>query len=185
MSSPNRAQRIAPVAIVAALFLVTAPATGSESPPVVSPDVPTDPCKKRYRLVDQVRYISDVYHRPDVSRRASRKIDRMRRCSRSWRASRVALRHLRQQSRARRDRAIQASLPPHLHSIAQCESGGDPTAISSGGTYRGKYQFDMGTWASVGGSGDPAAAPEHEQDRRAAILYRSRGWRPWPVCGAW
>src|SRR3954454_23432941 len=27
-----------------------------------------------------------------------------------------------------------------LDSIAACESGGDPTAVSSDGTYRGKYQ---------------------------------------------
>ena len=58
-----------------------------------------------------------------------------------------------------------------LDSIAACESGGDPTAVDSSGTYRGKYQFDTGTWASVGGSGDPAAAPEAEQDYRAALLY--------------
>jgi peptidoglycan hydrolase CwlO-like protein len=70
-----------------------------------------------------------------------------------------------------------------LDKIAQCESGGDPTAVSSSGTYRGKYQFDPQTWRSVGGSGDPAAAPEAEQDRRAAILYSQRGSAPWPVCG--
>jgi hypothetical protein len=71
-----------------------------------------------------------------------------------------------------------------LESIAACESGGDPTAISSDGSYRGKYQFDMGTWASVGGSGDPAAAPEAEQDYRAALLYSQAGSSPWPVCGS-
>ena len=70
-----------------------------------------------------------------------------------------------------------------LESIASCESGGDPTAVSSDGTYRGKYQFDYGTWASMGGSGDPAAAPESEQDYRAALLYASSGSSPWPVCG--
>ena len=31
---------------------------------------------------------------------------------------------------------------PQLQAIAQCESGGDPTAIGGGGAYRGKYQFD-------------------------------------------
>lgn len=71
-----------------------------------------------------------------------------------------------------------------LESIAACESGGDPTAVDSTGTYRGKYQFDLGTWASVGGSGDPAAAPEAEQDYRAALLYSQSGSSPWPVCGA-
>ena len=70
-----------------------------------------------------------------------------------------------------------------LESIAACESGGDPTAVSSDGTYRGKYQFDYGTWASMGGSGDPAAAPEAEQDYRAALLYAASGSSPWPVCG--
>jgi len=70
-----------------------------------------------------------------------------------------------------------------LSRIAACESGGNPRAVSQGGTYRGKYQFDYQTWASVGGSGDPAAASEAEQDRRAAILYSRRGAQPWPVCG--
>ena len=70
-----------------------------------------------------------------------------------------------------------------LESIAACESGGDPTAVSSDGSYRGKYQFDYGTWESMGGSGDPAAASEAEQDYRAALLYAASGSSPWPVCG--
>ena len=70
-----------------------------------------------------------------------------------------------------------------LESIAACESGGDPTAVSSDGTYRGKYQFHTSTWEAVGGSGDPAAAPEAEQDYRAALLYVQSGSSPWPVCG--
>jgi hypothetical protein len=70
-----------------------------------------------------------------------------------------------------------------LDAIAACESGGDPTAVSSDGSYRGKYQFDYGTWESVGGSGDPAQAPEQEQDYRAALLYSQSGSSPWPVCG--
>ena len=77
-----------------------------------------------------------------------------------------------------------ATTPGHLQSIAACESGGDPRAIGGGGAYRGKYQFDQQTWASVGGSGDPAAAPEAEQDKRAAMLYARAGAAPWPVCGS-
>ena len=72
---------------------------------------------------------------------------------------------------------------PALQSIAACESGGDPTAVDASGTYRGKYQFDLQTWQSVGGSGDPAAASEAEQDRRASILMSRAGASPWPVCG--
>lgn len=70
-----------------------------------------------------------------------------------------------------------------MEAIASCESGGDPTAVSSDGTYRGLYQFDYGTWESVGGSGDPAAAPAAEQTYRAALLYSRCGSSPWPVCG--
>jgi transglycosylase-like protein len=72
---------------------------------------------------------------------------------------------------------------PQLEAIAACESGGDPTAIGGGGLYRGKYQFTYETWASVGGSGDPAAAPEAEQDARAAALLARDGAGHWPVCG--
>jgi hypothetical protein len=70
-----------------------------------------------------------------------------------------------------------------LEAIAACESGGDPGAVDPSGTYRGKYQFDMQTWQSVGGTGDPAAAPEAEQDMRAAMLMERSGSSPWPVCG--
>lgn len=73
-------------------------------------------------------------------------------------------------------------LPAILNKIAQCESGGDPTAISPDGTYRGKYQFDRSTWASYGPAGDPARASEAEQDRRALKLYNARGTAPWPNC---
>jgi soluble lytic murein transglycosylase-like protein len=70
-----------------------------------------------------------------------------------------------------------------LDSIAACESGGDPAAVNAAGYY-GKYQFDESTWASVGGSGNPAEASEAEQDYRAALLYSRAGASPWPVCGS-
>ena len=70
-----------------------------------------------------------------------------------------------------------------LDAIAHCESRGDPNAVSDDGVYRGKYQFDLATWRSVGGTGDPAQASELEQDRRARALAADRGTAPWPVCG--
>ena len=70
-----------------------------------------------------------------------------------------------------------------LQQIAACESHGNPRAIGGGGAYRGKYQFSFGTWASVGGKGDPARASEREQDRRAAMLLTRSGSGHWPVCG--
>ena len=102
---------------------------------------------------------------------------------------------LRKRIEAERERRKEAAKPDYgtpesvgvdqstLDSIAACESGGDPSAVDPSGTYRGKYQFDLQTWASVGGSGDPAAAPEAEQDYRAALLMSRSGSSPWPVCG--
>jgi peptidoglycan hydrolase-like protein with peptidoglycan-binding domain len=74
------------------------------------------------------------------------------------------------------------SVSARLQRIAQCESGGDPTAVSPDGRYRGKYQFLQETWESVGGTGDPAKASEAEQDRRAAILMKRQGPSAWPTC---
>lgn len=79
--------------------------------------------------------------------------------------------------------AAPSSAGAPLQAIAQCESGGSPSAVSQGGQYRGKYQFSQSTWQSVGGSGDPAAASEAEQDQRAAMLYSRTGASSWPVCG--
>jgi len=79
--------------------------------------------------------------------------------------------------------ASDASASATLARIAQCESGGDPTAVSADGKYRGKYQFDRATWERLGGAGDPASAGEAEQDRIAAKLLAQSGTSSWPNCG--
>jgi hypothetical protein len=66
--------------------------------------------------------------------------------------------------------------------LADCESGGNPRAVNPAGYY-GLYQFDVGTWRSVGGSGLPTAASAGEQTYRAKLLYKQRGRSPWPNCG--
>ena len=73
-------------------------------------------------------------------------------------------------------------VPGILRAIAECESGGDPRAVSGDGQYRGKYQFSQRTWEGLGGRGDPATAPEWKQDRLALRLYRRHGSAPWPNC---
>lgn len=83
----------------------------------------------------------------------------------------------------RRTTSPSVRIPAVLRRIAECESGGNPRAISPGGTYRGKYQFSRSTWHNLGGAGDPAAAPEWLQDRLALKLYRQSGTAPWPNCG--
>jgi resuscitation-promoting factor RpfB len=67
--------------------------------------------------------------------------------------------------------------------LARCESGGNPRAVSPGGTYRGLYQFSISTWRGVGGSGDPIDASSAEQTYRAKLLYKRSGRAPWPHCG--
>ena len=67
--------------------------------------------------------------------------------------------------------------------LRTCESTDNYRAVSATGAYRGAYQFDFATWRTVGGTGDPAAAPPAEQDARARELYARRGDAPWPECG--
>lgn len=106
-----------------------------------------------------------------------------RRARREARRERVRARRERRQERRQQELADAAAPAGTLESIAACESGGDPAAVNPAGYY-GKYQFDLGTWQSVGGAGNPAEAPEAEQDYRAALLYARAGASPWPVCGS-
>ena len=74
-----------------------------------------------------------------------------------------------------------ASADPSAHTwyrLRMCESS-DNYSINTGNGYYGAYQFDLATWQSVGGSGYPNQASKAEQDARALILYRERGWQPW------
>lgn len=59
--------------------------------------------------------------------------------------------------------------------LAQCESGGRPSATDASGTYGGLYQFDVRTWQGLGGSGRPQDASGTEQTYRAKKLYVQRG----------
>ena len=74
--------------------------------------------------------------------------------------------------------------------LANCESGGRPNAASARGNgYRGMYQFSPRTWASVGGTGDPAAASADEQTARAQIALQQApapgsGRTAGPACSA-
>lgn len=62
--------------------------------------------------------------------------------------------------------------------LRMCESS-NRYSIDTGNGYYGAYQFDLGTWQSVGGTGKPSDATPAEQDYRALMLYRKRGWQPW------
>ena len=66
-----------------------------------------------------------------------------------------------------------------LKAIAQCESSGRPSVTGYSGKHFGLFQFDLSTWASVGGKGNPAQASIGEQNKRASMLLAKRGTQPW------
>ena len=72
-----------------------------------------------------------------------------------------------------------AGSPGLMARVRQRESGGNYAEITGNGFY-GAYQFTIGTWESVGGTGLPSNASPAEQDMRAQILYNERGCSPWP-----
>jgi resuscitation-promoting factor RpfA len=70
-----------------------------------------------------------------------------------------------------------------LYRLRMCESGGN-YAIATGNGYYGAYQFDAGTWQSLGFGGLPNQAAPFVQDEAVAKLWRQRGWSPWPGCAS-
>lgn len=178
--------------------LGAAAAVGTPATPAVAAEppqpVPTDPAALAAEIggedsvADAMRSANRVEAHRELLRELRRHDERP-----SAKVAELTARDLRAETRALRAerraaaaeaRAAAAMPTGVLASIAQCESGGDPTAIGGGGLYRGLYQFDQQTWESVGGVGDPAAASVGEQTKRAEILLARAGTSPWPVCGA-
>src|SRR5579875_1537231 len=78
-----------------------------------------------------------------------------------------------------------AGADPSAHTwwrLRMCESG-NRYHLDTGNGHYGAYQFDLQTWRSVGGRGYPNRASKAEQNARALILYRERGWEPWQCAG--
>jgi hypothetical protein len=132
------------------------------------------------RVTRLARTRARLAHRRHYPHGYLRKVSRWstKRLKRHARKLQRRVRHLR-----RTGGAPNVSIPPQLKAIAYCESKNNPRAVSSTGKYRGLFQFDYRTWATVGGKGDPADAHPLEQYRRAAMLYHRAGASPWPVCG--
>ena len=140
--------------------------------------------RKAWRLADKVADVRDRGFSPRAYRRAVRD-EQPARLARRVRSLRRELEDARRDRRVRARRARDArhsAASPTLEAIAACESGGNP-ATNTGNGFYGKYQFTLSTWQSVGGTGNPAAASEAEQNQRAALLYAREGASPWPVCG--
>jgi hypothetical protein len=137
--------------------------------------------RKAWRLADKVADARGHGFSPRHYRRRV-KDDAPARLAHRVRTLRRDLKDARRDAHRRRAAALNTAASPTLEAIAACESGGKPGTDTGNGFY-GKYQFTLQTWASVGGAGNPAAASEAEQNRRAALLYAREGASPWPVCG--
>jgi hypothetical protein len=172
------------------LFAASAGPASAAPPPVALPGdgaglaplvrvAKTPLVRRNVRLARKVAHVKGVEVRPGYARAVHRFS-----VAKLARHHRHLHRELRQARRAAaaRARAARSAVSPALQAIAACESGGNPTTDTGNGFY-GKYQFTLQTWQAVGGSGNPAAAPEAEQDRRAAALYAQAGAGQWPVCG--
>jgi hypothetical protein len=77
-----------------------------------------------------------------------------------------------------------------LGPVGACESGTTRflrhglRAISPNGKYRGRYQFDMSSWHTAGGPGDPVNAGWVRQAYTAVVwLDMTSLFSSWPVCG--
>jgi Transglycosylase-like domain/Putative peptidoglycan binding domain len=188
-----RAPRLRWLALAASLLALCAlgagaafaGSTGGTSPESASADRETvgSSIVKRVQRKLGVRPVSGHYG--PITRRAVRRFQKRRGLGVDGVLGAATLRALGlrpETGEAGEDTGSSVQLPAVLRRIAQCESGGNPRAVSANGMYRGKYQFSRATWRSVGGTGDPAAAPEAEQDRLALRLYRREGTSPWPNC---
>lgn len=66
--------------------------------------------------------------------------------------------------------------------LAQCESGGNPQAVSPSGRYFGAFQFLPSTWRSIGYPGLPTDHSYAVQKEAAQVLQARAGWGQWPGC---
>lgn len=153
---------------------------------------------KAFRIIDRAYHRSRWRKKHPLSKRGQKRIRAHKQClaskgkrrkiGRHRKAKLRAFRKHRKQKRAAREKPkgpqYGALNPPgaaFLAALRACESGGN-YATNTGNGFYGAYQFDLGTWASVGGSGLPSNASPAEQDYRASLLYQSRGGAPWPNC---
>ena len=126
-------------------------------------------------------HASDAASRPPTARELRRAIHRMHQRWSRWLRTTERGQAVRFKLKVRH--AVPAWGKQRLRAIAACESHGNPRAVGGGGAYRGMYQFSVGTWSVVGGTGDPAAASRWEQTWRAWLLLSRHGSAHWPNCG--
>lgn len=143
--------------------------------------------REEIRIVQDQRQIRRINER--IKERRQERRQEARRQARQ--AARIAAKQDAAQEAASQENTSQepavtsdtSSLTGVWHDLAVCESGLNPRAYNSHGWY-GLFQFSLGTWQSVGGTGDPRDASISEQLSRAQALQARDGWGPWPACAS-
>jgi peptidoglycan hydrolase-like protein with peptidoglycan-binding domain len=164
---------------------------GAEAVPAQTPPAPTPlPAPAKQPTTKQIQKALGIKADGAYGPRTTRAMKRFQRAhglkatGRTNQATLVALGLVEVPTDRTFDSARRSDAATTLAKIAQCESGGDITAVSRNGRYFGKYQFSEATWESLGGEGNPAEADEATQDAMALQLYNLRGTAPWPACSA-
>jgi Transglycosylase-like domain len=80
-----------------------------------------------------------------------------------------------------KETSANSSLDAAFAALRKCESGGNYKTATGNGYY-GAYQFDPGTWRTLGYSGLPSDAAPEVQDEAARKLQAKSGWGQWPAC---
>lgn len=152
-------------------------------------------CERTYTRAHFHDAARSTYRTAFPPARKVRTLDRVQRCQRYASSRPIVREHRRRYRHAWRVRfyfehawaRVPAWAKSYLYGVGACETRGYSYAASytvdTGNSFYGRYQFTWGTFRSVGGSGNPAAAPPREQDVRAYRLYLRDGSAPWPVCG--
>ena len=188
-TAPRRGARLARLALPTMLIATSAGGAAAAAPDLALVEQPGQRFERSIEIHRaQSRYEDlraeaehlDVAPAEDVAERRSASADEYATASSELRER---IEKERERRAAKPDFGLAGGVSPAtLATIASCESGGDYSTNTGNGFY-GAYQFDQGTWESVGGSGLPSDASPAEQDYRASLLYAEAGSSPWPVCG--
>jgi hypothetical protein len=141
--------RVVPPITVLLTVLIASGSPDARNVSAAGGSTPT-PCSNVYTQAEHARYARAVFDRPDLTRRSMKRVERMRRCQGSPKASVNAKRLTRRLRTRYRDRKVMLSLTPYpgpngTHwaipwPIVACESGGSWRAYNPSGA-TGPYQL--------------------------------------------
>lgn len=118
----------------------------------------------------------------EIERRRIQEIERGNRQSRRTTDSRRTSSRSKESAPTGSSRTINESKDV-WYALFGCETGGTyNAAINTGNGFYGAFQFTLGTWQSVGGTGYPNQFPYETQKSFAIKLQQRDGWAPWPKC---